>query len=85
MADIDRTDFEFLNAMNRMLDDGARMARAYLASSNPETRLANAADFARNTVQAHTDLMNQITGWLEDITPPSHEDEECSVIRPMDY
>lgn len=74
MADIDRTDFEFLNVMDMMLGEGARMARSYLANSSPETRRANVADLARNTIRAHTDLMNQIQSWLEDAEPPQSED-----------
>lgn len=78
MADIDSHDFEFLTAMSSMLDEGARMARAYLAASDPATRRANVADLARNTVQVHTDLMDQIQGWLDGATPPgmSHENGE---------
>lgn len=73
MAEMDRTDFEFLSMMNATLDEGARMARAYLANSDPSTRRANVADLARSTVQAHTELMDKITGWLRNTTPPGAE------------
>lgn len=70
MAEMDPTDFEFLNMMNRLLGDGASIARAYLANSDPETRRANVADLARTTVTEHERIMKQVTGWLEETTPP---------------
>jgi hypothetical protein len=75
VADIDRTDFEFLTTMSTMLDHGSQLARAYLANSSPETRRANVADLARETVTAHTEIMDRIQGWLEDVEPPSSERE----------
>lgn len=82
MADMDPTDFEFLTMMQRLLTDGAQMARAYLANSNPETRRANVADLARETVSEHDRILKQVQGWLDEATPPgsSHEDE---MMRPM--
>lgn len=76
-ADMDPTDFEFLTMMSRLLADGAQMARAYLANSNPETRRANVADLARETVSEHDRIMKQVQGWLDETTPPgsSHDGE----------
>lgn len=73
MADIDPTDFEFLTMMNRLLADGASMARAYLANSNPETRRANVAELARETVSEHDRIMKQVQGWLDEATPPNSD------------
>ena len=82
MADIDPTDFEFLTMMQRLLTDGAQMARAYLANSNPETRRANVADLARETVSEHDRILKKVQGWLDEATPPGsgHEDE---MMRPL--
>lgn len=74
VADIDPTDFEFLSVMNRLLGDGASIARAYLANSNPETRRANVADFARTAITEHDNAMKQVTAWLEEATPPPPAD-----------
>lgn len=72
---MDRTDFEFLTCMNRLLSSGADMARAYLANSGPETRLANVGDLARNTITEHDRIMGDITNWLADVEPPEPEDD----------
>lgn len=70
MAEMDPTDFEYLNMMQRLLTDGAQIARAYLANSNPETRRANVADLARETVAEHDRILKQVQGWLDEATPP---------------
>lgn len=71
MANMDPMDHEFLTGTMMHLQEGARLARAYLAASDPATRRDNVAELARNTVQVHTDLINQIQGWLDPATPPS--------------
>lgn len=70
MADISRTDFEFLNFMDMMATDTVRMARAYLANSDPAERLAAVADIARSAVEGHSALSEQIQSMLENATPP---------------
>jgi hypothetical protein len=72
---MDPTDFEYLTCMNRMLSDGASLARSYLANSDPDTRLAAVADLARTTITEHERIMGDVTGWLEASAPPPREHE----------